>query len=151
MRPLAILGASRRKRLNILCLGAHCDDVDIGCGGALLALLDRYSVTDVTWVIFSAHGERENELRRSARHFLRRATASRIVTHNYRDGFMPAHFTAIKENFEALKSLPQPDLIFTHQREDRHQDHRLIAEIRHTAWVIAKRADDGWRVSDLQF
>lgn len=129
MRPLTITSGSGRQRLNILCLGAHCDDIDIGCGGALLVLLGRYRTTDVTWVIFSAHGEREKELRRSARRFLRKATASRIVTRNYRDGFMPAHFTAIKEDFESLRGLPQPDVIFTHRRDDRHQDHRLIAEL----------------------
>lgn len=129
MRALAIPGAAGPKHLNILCLGAHCDDVDIGCGGALLALLDRHRSADVTWVIFSAHGERERELRRSGRRFLRKARVSRIVTRGYRDGFMPAHFTAIKEDFESLKTLPPPDVIFTHRRDDRHQDHRLIAEL----------------------
>lgn len=128
MRPLSLLGRGRQ-RLNILCLGAHCDDVDIGCGGALLSLLSRHPATDVTWAIFSAHGEREKELRASARRFLRDASVSRIVTRNYRDGFMPAQFTAIKEDFESLKKLPRPDVIFTHRRDDRHQDHRLVAEL----------------------
>jgi len=129
MRALSLIGRARRQRLSILCLGAHCDDVDIGCGGALLSLLSRYPRTDVTWVIFSAHGEREKELRASARRFLRDAASSRIVTRNYRDGFMPAEFTAIKEDFESLKKLAQPDVIFTHRRDDRHQDHRLVAEL----------------------
>lgn len=129
MRPLSLTGGARRRRLSILCLGAHCDDVDIGCGGALLSLLSRYPEADVTWVIFSAHGEREKELRASARRFLRDAASSRIVTRNYRDGFMPAEFAAIKEDFEGLKKLPRPDVIFTHRRDDRHQDHRLVAEL----------------------
>ena len=129
MQPLSILGAAGSKRLNVLCLGAHCDDVDIGCGGALLALLDRHASVDVTWVIFSAQGERERELRRSGRRFLRKAREARIVTHGYRDGFMPAHFAAIKEDFESLKAFPSPDVVFTHRRDDRHQDHRLIAEL----------------------
>jgi len=129
MLPLAIPAAAGRKHLNILCLGAHCDDVDIGCGGALLALLERQRSADVTWMVFSAHGERERELRRSGRRFLRKARASRILTRGYRDGFMPAQFTAIKEDFESLKTLPAPDVIFTHRRDDRHQDHRLIAEL----------------------
>jgi len=129
MRHLTILQASRRSRLNILCLGAHCDDVDIGCGGALLALLERYRAADVTWAVFSAHGEREKELRASARRFLRKAAASRVVTRNYRDGFFPAQFAGIKEEFESLKRSTNPDLIFTHRRDDRHQDHRLIAEL----------------------
>jgi LmbE family N-acetylglucosaminyl deacetylase len=129
MRALALARNTGRQRLNILCLGAHCDDVDIGCGGALLALLGRYATTDVTWVVFSAQGERERELRRSARRFLRHATRWRVVTRTYRDGFMPAQFTAIKEDFEGLKGLPHPDVIFTHRRDDRHQDHRLVAEL----------------------
>ena len=129
MRALAIPGAAGRRRLNILCVGAHCDDVDIGCGGTLLALLERHRSADVTWAVFSAEGERERELRRSGRRFLRRARVSRVVTHGYRDGFMPAHFAAIKQDFESLKALPPPDVIFTHRRDDRHQDHRLLAEL----------------------
>lgn len=129
MRPLTFAPLSRRGRLAILCLGAHCDDVDIGCGGALLSLIGRYTA-DVSWVIFSAQGERERELRASAKRFLRGAAASRILTRNHRDGFMPAHFAAVKEDFEAVKKqLPAPDVIFTHRRDDRHQDHRLIAEL----------------------
>ena len=67
MRALSLLNAARGERLSVLCLGAHCDDIDIGCGGALLALLDQYEGVDVTWVAFSAPRERAKELRRSAR------------------------------------------------------------------------------------
>jgi LmbE family N-acetylglucosaminyl deacetylase len=128
MQPLSIPGRSKR-RLKILCLGAHCDDVDIGCGGALLALLEHYRAVDVTWMVFSAIGERQKELRTSARRFLRRAAEFRVMSHTYRDGFFPAHFAAIKEDFENLKRLPTPDLIFTHRRDDRHQDHRIVGEL----------------------
>ena len=129
MRPVPLLQAARGERLSILCLGAHCDDIDIGCGGALLALLDDHPGIDVTWVSFSARGERAKELQRSARRFLRKAGAARVLTHDYRDGFLPAHFAAVKQDFETLKELPAPALIFTHRRDDRHQDHRLIAEL----------------------
>jgi LmbE family N-acetylglucosaminyl deacetylase len=129
MRTLSLLSPARGEKLSILCLGAHCDDIDIGCGGALLALLDRRPGIDVTWVAFSAGGERGKELQRSARRFLRKAGSSRIVTRDYRDGFLPAHFTSVKEDFEGLKKLPVPAVIFTHRRDDRHQDHRLIAEL----------------------
>lgn len=129
MRSLPLLDAARGEKLRILCLGAHCDDIDIGCGGALLALLDQHSGIDVTWVAFSAHGERAKELHQSARRFLRRAHSSRVVTRDYRDGFLPAHFAAVKEDFESLKKLPEPAVIFTHRRDDRHQDHRLVAEM----------------------
>ena len=129
MRSLSLLGAGRREKLHILCLGAHCDDIDIGCGGALLALLDQHHGVDVTWVAFSAIGERARELRKSAGRFLRKAGAARVVTRDYRDGFLPAHFTAVKEDFEGLKKLASPTVIFTHRRDDRHQDHRLVAEL----------------------
>lgn len=129
MRTLPLLSAARGEKLSILCLGAHCDDIDIGCGGALLSLLDQHPGIDVTWVAFSARDERARELQRSARRFLRKAGAARVVTRDYRDGFLPAHFTAVKEDFEGLKKLPHPAVIFTHRRDDRHQDHRLVAEL----------------------
>jgi LmbE family N-acetylglucosaminyl deacetylase len=135
MRPLALAGRAARERISILCLGAHCDDIDIGCGGSLLALSRRYRA-DVTWVVFNAPGARAAELRASARRFLRGATHVRVVTHDYRDGFFPALLTPIKEDFEALQRSAAPDLVFTHCRSDRHQDHRLIAEL---TWQTFRR------------
>ena len=95
-------GGSRR-RLHILAIGAHCDDVDIGCGGATLALLDRHDV-DVTWVVFAANAVREREFRASAARFLRGARSARLIVHKFRDGFFPAQYVAIKEAFEAALS-----------------------------------------------
>jgi len=120
-------GASR-PRLRILALGSHCDDIDIGCGGAMLALLERYDA-DVTWVVFAASPERERELRASAKRFLRRARSAKLIVHRFRDSFFPAHYAAIKETFVALKSEPNPDLVFSHRRADLHQDHRIVAEL----------------------
>jgi LmbE family N-acetylglucosaminyl deacetylase len=120
-------GGSRR-RLHILAIGAHCDDVDIGCGGATLALLERYDA-DVTWVVFAANAVREREFRASAARFLRGARNARLIVHKFRDGFFPAQYVAIKEAFETLKNEPSPDLIFSHRRADLHQDHRIVAEL----------------------
>jgi LmbE family N-acetylglucosaminyl deacetylase len=72
---------------------------------------------------------REREFRASARRFLRRAGRARILTHGFRDGFFPAQYAAIKEVFETLKQLPDPDLVFSHHRPDLHQDHRIVAEL----------------------
>jgi len=135
MRSLALAGSARRERLSILCLGAHCDDIDIGCGGSLLALLRRYRA-DVTWVVFNAPGTRAQELRASARRFLRGAARSRLITREYRDGFFPALLEPIKQEFEALKKAAAPDLVFTHHRGDRHQDHALIAQL---TWQTFRR------------
>lgn len=130
MRPLEIArsGAGRRP-LHILALGAHCDDIDIGCGGAMLSLLARHRNAEVTWVVLGSNPVRERELRASAKRFLRRAGNARVLVHKFRDGFFPAHFAEIKEVFESLKRLPDPDLVFSHHRADLHQDHRVIAEL----------------------
>jgi LmbE family N-acetylglucosaminyl deacetylase len=129
MRVLGLHKLGNRKRLQILCLGAHCDDIDIGCGGALLSLLQRNRGAEVTWVVMGSTPERARELRASARRFLRGAAKSTVLVHQFRDGFFPAQYAAIKEKFESLKQLPNPDIVFSHRRTDLHQDHRVIAEL----------------------
>ena len=124
-----LLPPARRRATRILCIGAHCDDIEIGCGGTLLKLLARGGAWDVTWAVFSANRERERELHASARRFLKRAARSRVLTFAFRESYFPAQYAAIKDSFEALKQLPAPDIIFTHQRVDRHQDHRLLGEL----------------------
>src|SRR5262245_49738775 len=52
--------------LKILCLGAHSDDIEIGCGGTILRLAEQYSCLSVHWVVFSAIGVRETEAQRGA-------------------------------------------------------------------------------------
>jgi LmbE family N-acetylglucosaminyl deacetylase len=116
--------------LRILCVGAHSDDIEIGCGGTLLTLLERYEQVTVRWVVFSGSELRAAEARASAERFLQRAGERQIEVHGFRDGFFPAQFTEIKEQFEALKSF-RPDVVFTHYREDRHQDHRVLSDL---AW-----------------
>jgi LmbE family N-acetylglucosaminyl deacetylase len=129
MQAIGLEGLKRRGRLQLLCLGAHCDDIDIGCGGALLSLLERYPGVEVTWVALASTAVRERELRASARRFLRRAGRADVLLHQFRDGFFPAQYAAIKDVFESLKKLPDPDLVFTHCRADLHQDHRVVAEL----------------------
>jgi LmbE family N-acetylglucosaminyl deacetylase len=129
MRVLELKKFIDRKRLQILCIGAHCDDIDIGCGGAMLSLLKRYRGAQVTWVVMSSTAVRARELRASARRFLHRAGKATVLVYQYRDGFFPAQYAAIKKEFEALKQLPDPDLVFSHHRADLHQDHRVVAEL----------------------
>src|SRR6187402_3690939 len=118
-----------RGPFNILCIGAHCDDIEIGCGGTLLALLRRYGSIHVDWVVLSSTPEREKELRASAKRFLAKAVAYRVTAFTFRDGFFPGKFSEIKEAFESLKKFDKPDLIFTNHRADLHQDHRIVAEL----------------------
>lgn len=115
--------------LRILCLGAHADDIEIGCGGLVLDLLRTSKAIDVQWVVFSADAKREREARASARSFLQGAQRARLTVHRFRDGFFPYQATAIKTTFEKLKKSVTPDLVLTHYRDDRHQDHRLISDL----------------------
>jgi LmbE family N-acetylglucosaminyl deacetylase len=129
MRVLELKKLTDRRRLRILCVGAHCDDIDIGCGGALLSLLKHYRGAQVTWVVMGSTAVRARELRASARRFLRQAGKAKVLVHQFRDGFFPSQYAAIKEVFESLKQLPSPDVIFSHHRADLHQDHRVVAEL----------------------
>lgn len=118
-----------QRPLQILCLGAHCDDIEIGCGGTLLHLAREYPDCEVCWVTFSSTEERALEGRRSAEQFLQCAGKQQIQIHPFRDGYFPYIGDQIKDCFEQLKSDFSPDLILSHCRHDLHQDHRVIAEL----------------------
>lgn len=118
----------------VLCLGAHADDIEIGAGGTLLNLVGQCPDLRVHWVVFSALAERAAEARASATAFLDGLEARQVDIHAVRDGFFPAEFARLKELFERLKKRVNPDLIFTHYRQDAHQDHRTIAELTHNTF-----------------
>jgi LmbE family N-acetylglucosaminyl deacetylase len=118
-----------RARLQVLCLGAHCDDIEIGCGGTLLHLLGRRPETTVRWVVFSSGGERKKEGLKSAQAFLKDAASSQITINDFRDSYFPYIGAQIKDYFESEIRQCSPDLIFTHTGHDLHQDHRLISEL----------------------
>jgi LmbE family N-acetylglucosaminyl deacetylase len=115
--------------LRVLCLGAHSDDIEIGCGGTLLKLIETYPNASVHWIVFSANPERAAEAVASAHAFLEPLQDKRIVVQGFKDGFFPYTGAQIKAYFETLKSEVSPDLIFTHYRHDLHQDHRLLCEL----------------------
>lgn len=113
----------------ILCLGAHSDDIEIGCGGTLLKLIGCYPDLSCYWVVFSADQKRAREATASAQAFLEPVKNKQIVIKEFRDGFFPYLGAEIKTYFESLKQEVSPDLIFTHYRQDLHQDHRLLCEL----------------------
>ena len=113
----------------VLCVGAHADDIEIGCGGTILSLLDARPDLSVTWVVLSAEGIRAEEAQRSAERMLAGAVKREIVLEGFRDGYFPYDGARIKDTFEALKARVSPDLVLTHFRDDRHQDHRLVSEL----------------------
>jgi LmbE family N-acetylglucosaminyl deacetylase len=115
----------------ILCLGAHSDDIEIGIGGTLLGLLERRSDLEVWWSVFSAPGERANEAQASADDFLSGASNREIRIASFRESYFPTEWPSIKDSFEEIKNTFSPDVVFTHYRHDRHQDHRVLSEL---AW-----------------
>jgi LmbE family N-acetylglucosaminyl deacetylase len=123
------LNEAASKPLTILCLGCHADDIEIGCGGTVLRLGEQYPSSVFHWVVFSTNGIREAEANRAAALFVDASRLRGPLLKNFRDGFMPFEGAQIKEAFEELKGAISPDLIFTHNRRDAHQDHRLIADL----------------------
>ena len=115
--------------LRVLAIGAHADDIEIGCGGTLLRLVAEHPNVSVDWVVLSGLGERAGEAADSAAAFLQGAAETRVTVEQFRDGFFPYLGGAVKEFFEQLKTRVAPDLVLTHRLEDRHQDHRLVAEL----------------------
>jgi LmbE family N-acetylglucosaminyl deacetylase len=123
-----------RGTFKILCLGAHSDDIEIGCGGTILELLRLRRNLEFHWVVFSSGAERDREARRSACLFLKGAVKQNVDVLNFRNSFFPHEGIKIKEFFEDLKSHSSPDLILTHTRNDLHQDHRVINQLTWNTW-----------------
>jgi LmbE family N-acetylglucosaminyl deacetylase len=115
--------------LTVLCLGAHSDDIEIGCGATILRLAEQHAGTLFHWVVFSAIGVREAEAHEAARLFVDPAALRGPLLKTFPDGFMPFVGAQVKAVFEELKQAVSPDVIFTPYRKDAHQDHRLIAEL----------------------
>lgn len=117
---------------NVLCLGAHPDDIEIGCGGTLLKLQQLNPELNVRWVVFSSTEERKQEAQKSADLFLT-VTESKMCIESFSDAYLPSQWEAIKDYMgklsQSLSGTAAPDLIFTHRLEDRHQDHRVISEL----------------------
>jgi LmbE family N-acetylglucosaminyl deacetylase len=121
------LGSARR----VLCLGAHSDDIEIGAGGTLLRLAEEIAELEVCWVVFSAPGARAEEARRSASDFLGSVKHKQIKVGSFRESYFPSEWPSIKDWFHEIKAGFEPEIVFTHFREDRHQDHRVLSDL---AW-----------------
>jgi len=128
------LPADRNAPVHLLCLGAHADDIEIGCGGTILRLLAERPNVHVTWVVFSSTPEREREAQAGASQFLEGAASRRVIVQRFRDGHFPWEGAEIKAFVESLKREVDPDLIFTHMRDDRHQDHRTVSDLTWNTW-----------------
>lgn len=114
--------------LHVLCVGAHSDDIEIGCGGTILRLAHDYPGTVFHWMVLSAIGPRETEARNAARAFAGNGLGEMLLK-SFRDGFLPYAGAEIKDIFEGLKASVAPDLVLCPSKDDAHQDHRLVAEL----------------------
>jgi LmbE family N-acetylglucosaminyl deacetylase len=114
---------------SILFIGAHCDDIEIGCGGTILTLVEQFPQAHIDWVILSSSPVRSKEAEAAAKCFLQGAGSSHVHIRDFRNGYFPYVGGEIKDYFESLKRQINPDLIFTHHVDDRHQDHRTASEL----------------------
>lgn len=120
----------------ILCIGSHCDDIEIGCGGTILRLVERYPDLRMTWLVLTGNEQRHAETREAAQRFFSGREGPELILHGFRDGFLPYDVPPVKEAFEAVKKSLAPDLILSHWRGDYHQDHRLVSEL---TWSTFRR------------
>ena len=123
------LDVSRSDPLRVLCLGCHSDDIEIGCGGTILRIVERYPNSQFYWTVFSAIGARRAEAQRGAELFVGSERLEHLLLKEFPDGFMPYVGSEVKLAFEEMKKLISPDIIFTHNGGDAHQDHRLLSEL----------------------
>lgn len=129
------LPALRRPGAHLLAIGAHADDIEIGAGGTVLALLAAAPGTiDVTWVVCSATSERAEEARAAAADFCADARSLDVRVLDLPDGRFPASWTALKDHLGALAGELDPDLILTTRPGDAHQDHDLLGRLVPTAF-----------------
>ena len=123
------IGSDQSAPLKVLCLGAHSDDIEIGCGGTIIELLCAQPSVELKWVVFSAPGLRGTEASESAERFIGDRANSAVELYTFRDGFFPVELGGVKETFEDIARRFSPDVVFTHRREDRHQDHRTVSDL----------------------
>lgn len=120
---------NKNRPLQVLCLGAHSDDIEIGCSGTIFRLVEENPQIKIYWVVLGSNQLRTEEARKSANTILEKIEEKNIIIKGFRDGFFPYIGAEIKDYFEELKKEISPDIIFTHYRHDLHQDHRLVSDL----------------------
>ena len=130
-RRIAMLNVDlgSNKKLNVLLLGAHCDDIEIGCGGTFLRLVEENKIQHAKWVVFTSTPDRKQEALASAEYFLKDVESKEINILDFRDTLLPESKPELKKVLESIKTDIVPDIIFTHHRHDLHQDHKVLSEL----------------------
>ncbi|HXD05105.1 MAG TPA: PIG-L deacetylase family protein [Burkholderiaceae bacterium] len=143
------LQSPQRPRLEVLCVGAHCDDIEIGCGGAVLSLQREGRACRFHWLVLSSVPQRRDEASAAFEAMVMPQNRGELRVFGLRDGLLPSHFAELKSYFEQMKSDVEPDLIFTHHGADRHQDHAIVSQVTwqtfrdHTIWEYEIPKFDG--------
>jgi LmbE family N-acetylglucosaminyl deacetylase len=126
-----VIGLRAKGLRRVLFLGAHSDDIEIGCGGTALSLVERHPGLECYWAVFSGDRTRKAEAQRSAREFLAGAKVKRIRNESFKLSYFPSQWPRIKDVFEDIRREFEPELVLTHCRQDRHQDHAVLSDL---AW-----------------
>lgn len=115
---------------NVLCIGAHSDDVEIGAAGLIHRLADRDAQLRFTFIVVSGDLHRQDEARESASALVDgRATVS---CGGFRDGHIPyAQPDAVKDFVRERSRSISPDLVLAPFRGDLHQDHAFVGSLAH--------------------
>jgi LmbE family N-acetylglucosaminyl deacetylase len=113
----------------VLLIGAHCDDIEIGCGATLRRLVREFPKLNFKWVVFTSEQDRRAETVAAAARFIGNKARYELSFLDFKGSYFPAYYAPIKDALESIKSQVNPDLIFTHSLHDRHQDHKLLAEL----------------------
>ena len=112
----------------VVCIGAHCDDIEIGCGGTLAVLSQAWPKAHFHCLVFSGDEVRTRESRRCLELMLG-ANRFNLQVLGYRDGYFPSDWADIKRSVSDLSRAVEADLVFTHASSDLHQDHRTLSEL----------------------
>jgi len=115
--------------LRILCLGAYCDDIEIGAGATIMRLLATHPGSEVCWLVCASTALRRLEAEASARAFCADAGALTTVIADLPESVLPQHVIEVRELLEVRTRPFRPDIVFCPHRDDLHQDHRLLAEM----------------------
>jgi len=116
--------------LRVLALGAHPDDIEIGCGGMLLKIADRPGTT-LRGAILTGSPERAAEAAAALPAFCPGAV---LESGTLPDGRLPGHWSEVKEFLHDLAGRFEPDLVLCPRVDDAHQDHRLVGRLASTVW-----------------
>lgn len=113
--------------VTVLCIGAHCDDIEIGCAATLVRWSREYAGARFVWAIFAGDPARAPESRNAAAQLLGANVELRFF--DFPDRFFFTQAERVKSSFDELKRSVAADVVLTHRLEDRHQDHRLLADL----------------------